>query len=169
MPSEKSLSCTFVSEAFNGEIMVVASDINVVAYMKSENCCVSLERCGDTCVPFEIASMKIKEDLFLLTGSNEFILKKIKFSERVVTFETMAHIKRSQKIILTSILSSNYVFLLYENSIDIICIKDGGKRNVTFDSKLIDIGVIDRCDEVLFVLDEKGHIYFEDVNSIIGE
>ena len=40
---------------------------------------------------------------------------------------------------------------------------------MSFDSKLIDIGVKDHCGEVLFILNEMGVIYFEEVEAIVGD
>ena len=125
--SERPLANTTVFEACNGKVVIVGSGVKVASFIKDSDTCSTLKKCGEICVSFEIKSVKVKDEYLLIVGDYQMVLKRIYFIDQSTTFETILDHKTNSKQIISSDISSESVFLLFDHSIEILFIETSEK------------------------------------------
>ena len=126
---EKQVPDTIVVDTQNGEIMIVGSGKHLVMYGLDIECCSTLKNCYDTSFPFEIKSLKVKQDPLLVTGTHEFVLNRINIRKGDnVSLTNILERSKSSDVIMKSLLWKDSVLLLFDKHILIHSITSGDEK-----------------------------------------
>ena len=156
--------CSVLSDT----MIAIGSGNKVEVFSLEAPYCASFKSFGSKTFNFQIKSFDNYDCYLSIVGENQYDCVKLICNDDILSFEEVKKEVFSEKIISSSFLSLDIVFL-FEKSIVIQNLFEPQKKEIISSSELIDMTVAGVNTDLVFVLDENGFIFYDNVRKLASE